>query len=191
VIDATGMGQLLGRGPDTPLVMSYTDHKIVQRFNVMTFFPLARSVAPENPPPPGLSVQPLIESADRSWGESDMKSNEVGFDEKVDLKGPVPIATAVTKDLPQDKKARMIVFGDSDFAINANFSNQGNGNLFLNSVKWLAGDESFISIKTKSPADRPLTMTESGGRTVGILTVLVFPATALIAGILVWVRRRR
>jgi len=191
VIDATGMGQLLGRGPDTPLVMSYPDHKIVERFKVMTFFPLARSVAPATPPAAGLTVQPLIESADRSWGESDMKSNEVGFDEKTDLKGPVPIATVVTKDAGENKKARMIVFGDSDFAINANFSNQGNGNLFLNTVKWLAGDESFISIKTKSPTDRPLTLTETGGRTIGLLTVIVFPATALIAGIVVWVRRRR
>jgi ABC-type uncharacterized transport system involved in gliding motility auxiliary subunit len=171
--------------------MSYPDHKIVQRFNVMTFFPLARSVAPATPPVAGLSVQPLIESADRSWGETDMKSNEVGFDEKVDLKGPVPIATVVTKDISEGKKARLIVFGDSDFAINANFSNQGNGNLFLNTVKWLAGDESFISIKTKNPTDRPITMTETGGRTVSFLTQLAFPAASLIAGILVWVRRRR
>ena len=191
VIDATGMGQLLGRGPDTPLVMSYTHHKIVERFNVMTFFPMARSVSPANPPAAGLSVEPLIETADRSWGESDMKSNEVAFDEKVDLKGPVPIATAVTKDIGSNKKARLIVFGDSDFAINANFSNQGNGNLFLNTVKWLAGDESFISIKTKSPTDRPLTMTETSGRTVGVLVGLAFPAAVLITGIMVWVRRRR
>jgi ABC-type uncharacterized transport system involved in gliding motility auxiliary subunit len=191
VIDATGMGQLLGRGPDTPLVMSYTHHKIVDRFNVMTFFPMARSVSPAEPPVTGLSVEPLIQSADRSWGETDMKSNEVGFDEKVDLKGPVPIATVVTKDLGANKKGRLIVFGDSDFAINANFSNQGNGNLFLNTVKWLAGDESFISIKTKSPTDRPLTMTETSGRTVGFLVGLVFPAAVLITGIMVWVRRRR
>jgi ABC-type uncharacterized transport system involved in gliding motility auxiliary subunit len=140
---------------------------------------------------PGITAQPLIESADRSWGETDLKSNEVGFDEKVDLKGPVPIATVVTKDTEGGKKARLIVFGDSDFASNANFSNQGNGNLFLNTVKWLAGDESFISIKTKSPADRPLTMTESGGRTVAILLVILLPLAVLVAGIFVWVRRRR
>jgi ABC-type uncharacterized transport system involved in gliding motility auxiliary subunit len=191
VIDASGVGRLLGRGPDTPLADRYIDHKIVERFNIMTFFPQARSVAPATPPVAGLTVQPLVESAERSWGEADMKSNEVGFDEKTDIKGPVPIATVVTKDVPENKKARLVVFGDSDFAINANFSNAGNGNLFLNTVKWLAGDESFIAIKTKSPTDRPLTLTETGGRTIGLLTVIVFPATALIAGILVWVRRRR
>ena len=120
-----------------------------------------------------------------------MKSNSVGFDEKVDVKGPVPIATVVTKDASEGKKARMIVFGDSDFAINANFSNQGNGNLFINTVKWLARDENLISIKTKDPTDRPLTMTESGGRTVGIIAVILFPGAALVAGMFVWAKRRR
>ena len=191
VIDVTGMGQLLGRGPDTPLVGSYGQHKIVERFDVMTFFPVARSVAPASPPAAGLSAEPLIESADQSWGESDLTSNKVGFDEKSDIKGPVPIATVVTKDAEGGKKARLIVFGDSDFAENANFSNQGNGNLFLNTVKWLAGDESFIAIKTKSPEDRSLTITESGGRTVWILVVILIPGAVLVTGVLVWARRRR
>ena len=169
VIDITGMGQLLGKGPDTPLVTNYGQHQIVDRFNLMTFFPVARSVSPSKAPVAGLTAEPLIETASQSWGESDLKSNSVGFDEKVDVKGPVPIATVVTKDASEGQKARMIVFGDSDFAINANFSNQGNGNLFVNTVKWLARDENLISIKTKDPTDRPLTMTESGGTPFGIL----------------------
>jgi ABC-type uncharacterized transport system involved in gliding motility auxiliary subunit len=192
VIDLTGMGQLLGEGPASPLVTRYGEHKIVERFNLMTYFPLARSVAPAKEPAAGVSAQPLIETADQSWGWHDLTSNEVrSFDPKLDLKGPVPIATVVTKDVADGKKARMIVFGDSDFAKNANFSNQGNGNLFLNTVKWLARDENFISIKTKSPMDRPLTITESGGRTVGILLVFLFPGAVLLSGILVWARRRR
>jgi ABC-type uncharacterized transport system involved in gliding motility auxiliary subunit len=172
-------------------VGSYGQHKIVERFDVMTFFPLARSVAPVSPPAAGLSAEPLVESAVQSWGESDLTSNKVGFDEKSDVKGPVPIATVVTKDAEGGKKARLIVFGDSDFAGNANFGNQGNGNLFLNTVKWLAGDESFIAIKTKSPDDRPLTITESGGRTVWFLGVILIPGGILLTGVLVWARRRR
>jgi ABC-type uncharacterized transport system involved in gliding motility auxiliary subunit len=192
VIDVTGIGQLLGRGPDSPLVINYGQHKIVERFNnVMTFFPVARSVAPASPAAAGLTAEPLIESANESWGESDLTSNKVGFDEKTDVKGPVPIATVVTKDAEGGKKARLIVYGDSDFAENANYSIQGNGNLFLNTVKWLAGDESFIAIKTKSPEDRPLTITESGGRTAWILMVILIPGAVLITGILVWARRRR
>jgi ABC-type uncharacterized transport system involved in gliding motility auxiliary subunit len=191
IIDPTGMGQLLRKGPDNPVVMAYGKHQIVDKFNLMTFYPTARSVAPANPPVSGFSAEVLIETAAQSWGESDLKSNEVSFDPKVDLKGPVPVATVVTKDAAEGKKARLIVFGDSDFAINANFSNQGNGNLFINTVKWLARDEKLISIKTKNPTDRPLSMTESQGRTAAIIMVLLFPGAALFAGVLVWVRRRK
>ena len=55
MIDITGMGQLLGKGPDTPLVANYGQHQIVERFNLMTFFPVARSVSPSKPPVAGLS----------------------------------------------------------------------------------------------------------------------------------------
>ena len=191
VIDASGMGQLLGKGPDSPLVTSYGSHKIVEKFNVMTFFPLARSVQPMKPPVAGLTVEPLIQSSPNSWAESDLTSNKVSFDEKTDVRGPITLAAVVTKDAPEGKKTRLIVFGDSDFAMNANFGNQGNGNLFVNTVKWLARDENFIAIKTKSPSDRAITMTEAGGRTVGIIMMILFPGSVLVAGIVVWSRRRK
>jgi ABC-type uncharacterized transport system involved in gliding motility auxiliary subunit len=192
VIDITGMGQLLRKGPDTPLVMSYGGHQILDRFNLMTFFPVARSVMPATTPLAGVTAEPLLETDPRSWGESDLKSNEVGFDEKVDVKGPVPIATVVTKDAGgEGNKARLIVFGDSDFATNVNFSNQGNGNLFVNTIKWLARDENLIAIKAKDPTDRPLTLTESGGATIAIVLLVLFPGAILVAGVLVWLKRRK
>ena len=45
VVDASGVGRLFGAGPSIPLVTNYSKHKITEHFNVMTFFPLVRSVA--------------------------------------------------------------------------------------------------------------------------------------------------
>ena len=191
VIDVTGVGRFLGKGPDTPLVTTYGKHQILDRFSLMTYFPVARSVMPASPPPPGLTAEPLLETDARSWAESDLKSNEVGFDEKADIKGPVPIATVVTKDAGEGKKARLIIFGDSDFAGNVTFSDQGNGNLFINTIKWLARDENLISIKAKDPTDRPLSLTESGGATIAIVLMFLFPGAILISGVLVWLKRRK
>ena len=174
----------------TPVYV-YDANKIVEKFNVMTFFPLARSIQPMKPPVAGLMVEPLIQSSENSWAESDLSSNKVSFDEKTDIRGPVTIAAVVSKDAPEGKKTRLIVFGDSDFAMNANFGNQGNGNLFVNTVKWLARDENFIAIKTKSPSDRQLTLTESSGRTIAFVVMILFPGTVLIAGVFVWVKRRK
>ena len=41
------------------------------------------------------------------------------------------------------------MFGDSDFPANGNLAVQGNENLFLNTVNWLA--DSLISIRRSSP----------------------------------------
>src|SRR5438105_3426965 len=116
VVDASGVGRLFGAGPSIPLVTNYGRHKITERFNVMTFFPLVRSVAPAKPPLPGITVEQLLASNERSWAESDMKSNQASFDEKTDIKGPVSLAVVANKDLGENKKARLVVYGDSDFA---------------------------------------------------------------------------
>jgi ABC-type uncharacterized transport system involved in gliding motility auxiliary subunit len=191
VVDASGVGRLFGAGPQIPLVTNYSRHKITENFKVMTFFPLVRSVTPIEPPANGVTAEKLLQSNDRSWGETNLKSNEAQFDEKVDLKGPVSLAVVATKEQPENKKSRLVVYGDSDFASNATFGLQGNGNLFLNTVSWLAQDESFISIRPKNPDDRRITMTEAQGRLVNYVLVLLLPIGIIGTGIRVWARRRK
>ncbi|MCA1585292.1 MAG: GldG family protein, partial [Acidobacteria bacterium] len=45
VLDASGMGQLVGAGPETPVAAKYPPHAITDRFEVMTVYPLARSIS--------------------------------------------------------------------------------------------------------------------------------------------------
>ena len=44
VVDASGMGQLIGTDASVPVVATYPQHPITERFNVITAFPLARSI---------------------------------------------------------------------------------------------------------------------------------------------------
>ena len=191
VVDASGVGRLFGAGPSVPLVTNYSNQKITERFKVMTFFPFVRSVTPAKTPVSGITAEQLLASNERSWGETDLKSNQAGFDEKNDLQGPVSLAVVATKDAGENKKGRLVVYGDSDFASNNAFGLQGNGNLFLNTVSWLAQDESFISIRPKNPEDRRLTMTERDGRLMSFVMLLFMPVGVLIAGVSVWMKRRK
>jgi len=191
VVDASGVGRLFGAGPTIPLVTRYSRHKITENFKVMTFFPFVRSVTPVDPPINGVTVEKLLESNERSWGETNLKSNEATFDEKTDLKGPVSLAAVATKPQGENKKSRLLVYGNSAFASNGTYGLQGNGNLFLNTVSWLAQDENFISIRPKNPDDRRITMTEAQGRFVNYVLVLLLPVGIIGAGIRVWVRRRK
>jgi len=200
ILDVSGAGRLMGAGPTIPLVLRYESHKITDRFRSMTFFPLARSVEPSKESVSGVTVETLFRSNDNSWGETNLKelsNQKASFDEKSDLKGPLSMAVAATKEVKpaSDKgpatKARMVVVGNSSFPINAYFPAQGNGNLFLNMVSWLAQDEDLISIRPKTPEDRRIILSQSQQSTLRLITIILIPGIALVAGIVVWTRRRR
>ena len=151
----------------------------------------ARPYTPITPAPEGVTVEKLLETNDRSWAETDMKNPEATLDEGKDMKGPITLAVAINKAAADNKKARLVVFGDSDFASSKYYSQAGNGNLFTNTVNWLARDDSFISIKPKSSDDRRLEMTEGQGRLVNYTLVLLLPIGILLTGVSVWMKRRK
>jgi ABC-type uncharacterized transport system involved in gliding motility auxiliary subunit len=198
VLDVSGVGRLMGAGPSIPLVTSYENHKITDRFKAMSFFPLTRSIQPGKTLPNGVTVETLFKSNPNSWGETDLKSKEASYDPSSDLKGPLSLAVAVTKEVKpaSDKasavKARLVVGGTSNFAINSYFGAQGNGNLFLNMVSWLAQDEDLISIRPKPVQDRRILLSQSQLSRLLLFTVLLLPGIVLVIGIsVVWNRRRR
>jgi ABC-type uncharacterized transport system involved in gliding motility auxiliary subunit len=200
VLDVSGIGRLMNAGPSVALVSKYEDHRITSRFSAMTFFPLARSVQPAKDPVNGISVEPLFKSNPNSWGKTDMKqlqSGEVQVGEKSDLKGPLSLAVAATKDIKPSAenspavKARLVVVGNTSFAVNGNFGAGGNGNLFLNMVSWLAQDEDLISIRPKAPEDRRMILSQSQLSLLRMVSVFLLPGAVLIIGIAVWTRRRR
>ena len=213
VLDVSGAGRLMGAGPEIPLVLEYESHEITERFRSMTFFPLVRSVEPSEQTVDGVTVTPLLQSNPRSWGETDLGEAEKSFDEGEDSEGPLPLAVAVSKQLeavadpvetepdstkegteeadsPAPATARMVVVGDSEFASNAHFLAQGNGNLFLNMISWLAQEKDLISIRPKSPEDRRITLSQSQQTTLFYLTVVLLPLGVIVAGISVWSQRR-
>ena len=94
VVDASGMGRLIGTDASVPVAASYPPHPITERFNLLTAFPLARSVSPVTGGVNGHIAQTVVETSDRSWAESDIKAllttGAVSLDEaKGDKKGPV------------------------------------------------------------------------------------------------------
>ncbi len=197
VLDISGAGRLMGAGPSIPLVIAYESHKITERFNAMTFFPLTRSILPAEEIPDGLTVETLFKSNANSWGETDLSREEATFDPDSDLSGPLSLAVAATKEFKPAEgedpaiKARMVVVGTSNFAVNAYFHNQGNGNLFLNMISWLAQDEDLISIRPREVEDRPVLLSQSQLSMLRLFTVFVLPGIALVVGIIVVLNRRR
>jgi ABC-type uncharacterized transport system involved in gliding motility auxiliary subunit len=106
VIDISGMGQLLGTDASVPVVASYPSHPVTESFDLLTAFPLSQSVKGVAGTELGTAnTQNVINTSDRSWSESDVKSlaagGKVSLDEKAgDHRGPITIALSLAMDAP-------------------------------------------------------------------------------------------
>jgi ABC-type uncharacterized transport system involved in gliding motility auxiliary subunit len=210
VVDTNPIGQLLGTGELAPVVMQYPPHPIVAKFRgIATAYPTARSVKALSAPPNGRTPQTFLETTAAAWGETDIKAildqKPIEANKDKDLMGPVPLGAALnvaapTPPAPPAGKApaadapkpetRIVVVGDSDFASNNFLGIQGNRDMFLNIVNWLAQQENLISIRPKDPEDRRLTMSAAAQRNITWLSWLGIPAIVFGLGIVSWARRR-
>jgi ABC-type uncharacterized transport system involved in gliding motility auxiliary subunit len=188
VVELSPIGRLFGIGPEIPIVQQYEPHTITRDLaGLTTLFPLTRTVTPAKTVPPGTSVQPLARTSAESWGETDGASIQGGQvkPDGPDLRGPLPIVVAVTRD-----KARLIVYGTSNVATNQFLNLQGNRDFFLNTVSWLAEEEDQISIRPKDAKATPVFLTAQQAQAVFWLPVVVLPGIVLVGGIVALMRRR-
>jgi ABC-type uncharacterized transport system involved in gliding motility auxiliary subunit len=208
VIDVSGMGQLFGASEGMPVAANYPSHPITDRFTVMTVYPLARSVTPVSGGVNGHTAQPIVQTSDRSWSETNLKgifaSQPAKLDEaEGDKRGPITIAAAVsapvgpadaskppeTPDAPKPE-TRVVVFGDSDFGANAYLGFSGNRDLFMNTMGWLSQQENLISIRPKQADDRRVTLTAAEQNNILWLSLLIIPGLVFGTGVYGWWRRR-
>ena len=220
VVDASGMGQLLGTDATVPIASSYPPHPITENFNLITAFPLARSIRPIAGGVENRTPEILIETGANSWSEmdfSELATGEVRLNEDAgDIAGPIPIALSVSQTIESERagttdaenetgsdnvernstsdtplEARLVLFGDSDFATNGAVGIQGNRDLILNSINWLAQQENLIAIRPREPEDRRITLTADQQVRITWLSLLMIPGVILGTGVYSWWTRRR
>ncbi len=169
------------------------DHPITEKLTTQaSIMPTARSMT-VNSGSAGKTLSELVKTTPNAWGENDITNLLAGtapkFDEGTDVKGPVTLAVAA-----QDfsNQGRVVVFGDADFASDANFQAYANGDLFVNSVDWAAGQQNIINLTPKQTKTRMLLPPQQSAMNLIMLgTVIIIPGLALVAGIGVFFQRRR
>jgi ABC-type uncharacterized transport system involved in gliding motility auxiliary subunit len=191
VIDASGAGSILGLSPAAPIINNYGAHPITKDFNQgLAIFPESRPlkiIAKE-----GITTTPLVITNEQSWAESDLSDRELKFDSSTDIKGSLDLAFALTRKVnSQAKESRLVIFGSETFATNGWFQQQLNGDLFLNSINWLVGeDEQTLSISAKEQTNRRLNISPWQARTIRLTALLIVPIIAVCMAIFTWWRRR-
>ncbi|MBV9179904.1 MAG: GldG family protein [Acidobacteria bacterium] len=190
ILDLNPIGQIFGLGPQVALVTSYGTQPIVSELKrTATGFPLARSLEFKNTDKS--SIEKLFDSSSSSLATENLSSNAVNIRDPKNKKGPLTIAVAGTyKTDKENSQGRFVVVGSSGWAENRFLDFNGNGDLALNAVNWLASDEDLISIRPKPPEDRRITMTRSQFSLVRLTSQFVLPLVVVFAGFAVWWKRR-
>lgn len=202
------LSRLFGGSERIPVVVEYGEHKITSNFGLPTFYPDARSMAPDAKLPEGVQVQVLASTSPNSWAERDLdmlRRGEAAFDKDKDLPGPVPIvvladiankdqsagADAAKKDPAATGKAGILVAaGDSDFAANTYFGLYGNGDFFVNTINYLADEANMITIEPKQAANKPLLLTQNQAKAMFWVVLILVPLAVLVSGLAVYRVRR-
>lgn len=193
VVDTSGVGRLFGASQLMPIVAHYDDHPITKEMTQLaTLFPYARTVEPGDAKDAKASVSPLLETSSASFAATNFSLREVSLDPRTARKGPLTLAVAGT--LPGSKagdEGRFAVVGSADFILNPIVGFNGNQDLFLNSINWLASQEAFISIRPKQPNNTPINLSQTQMRAVFWSSMVGLPLIIVLGGVGVWWRRRR
>ena len=189
-------------GPETVFAKSFRPHPVTRLLTgSAVVFPLARSVSVAEKPAPGWTATPLVETSPDGWGETNIKelerSGRPAKDDK-DVKGPVCLVAAAEADAPAGarpdapkKRARVVVFGDSDWASNAGIANAANRLLFSAAANWALEREALVAIPPKNADQVAVTLSRRDVGTIAFFVLLLLPVSAVAMGLAIWVRRRR
>jgi ABC-type uncharacterized transport system involved in gliding motility auxiliary subunit len=141
----------------------------------------------------GVTVSPVVLTSPQAWEETTPSENpQPDSGEKT---GSIPLVVASTRNTSQAPnkrydEARLVVFGDSELMVNANWGHEPNRNLVLNSFAWSSNQVNKITIR---PPDRDISTVDLDPTVLSrirFVSVDLLPVTLLGIGIAIWLVRR-
>ncbi|MCD6574243.1 GldG family protein [Candidatus Aerophobetes bacterium] len=183
IVDKTS--KILGGEYLFPVVTKYESHPVTRNLNYASFFPIARSLKLKTKNEKNAEVEALAKTGKDAWGETNRKGlieGKASFDKNKDIPGPLIIGAVASIPIQEKKKsAKLVVYGDSDFASNDYLEVSGNKDLILNTIGWLAEEESLISIRPREWGYTPIILSEKQSKILFWISVIILPL--LVAGI--------
>jgi ABC-type uncharacterized transport system involved in gliding motility auxiliary subunit len=204
-------------GPADSVVSRYGEHPITRDFgNNFSFYSFARPLQIKSVS--GVQSTSLLFTSDRSWAESNIQAQPLKFDQGGDQPGPLTLGIALTRPTqppptpkptptptpspspspnpqssppPLSKESRLVVIGNASFATDGLFDRLLNGDVFLNSVRWLSQqDQQTLSIRPREAKNRRITLTAQQASLAGWLAIGILPLLGFGTAAVVWWKRR-
>ena len=205
--------------PSIPAVLRPEDHETTRRLQGIVL-PMARALRvdegpepppsyPGAPPPPGKKAVELLKtSADaylvtldesgrpteqRVEGETAPLVMAAAIDEAKKDKPPPPPGMPPE---PEEEATgtRIVVIADAEFMTDRLIEMArvwANAALALNAINWLVGEEKLISIPPREQETPFLTMVSAQKAIAAVISLFIVPGLVILAGGIMWWRRRR
>jgi ABC-type uncharacterized transport system involved in gliding motility auxiliary subunit len=141
----------------------------------------------------GVHAEPVLLTSPYAWEVKNPTEEPVRNDG--DKAGSIPVVTASTRKIPETTgrrfdEARLVVFGTSQILVDANWGNEANRNLVMNSVAWATNQVSKITIR---PPDRDISSLDLDSamlQRIRFVSTDLLPFSVLGLGLAIWMRRR-
>lgn len=141
-----------------------------------------------------VTIDSILTTSDQAYSKTNMQSSQIEKEDG-DVDGPFDLGIAITEKLDDDKETQIVYYSTANLMESQ--ANQmvsgGNEKLLLESLSWMTStdESSSVSISSKSLQSTSLTVTDYDAAFWKICTIGLIPGVFLVAGFLIWLRRRK
>ncbi|WP_373215802.1 GldG family protein [Ruminococcus sp. 5_1_39BFAA] len=141
-----------------------------------------------------VTIESLLTTSDSAYSKTNMNSDTLEK-ESDDVSGPFDLGVSITETLDDDKETQIVYYSTANLLesqVNQMVSG-GNEQLIMSSLKWMTDTEenTSVSIPSKSMEVSRLTLTAYDASFWKICTIGLIPGVFLVAGFLIWLKRRK
>jgi ABC-2 type transport system permease protein len=141
-----------------------------------------------------VSLTTLLSTTDAAYEKIPENGQFSSYEkEKSDTEGPFSLAILAEETTSDDETTQLVVFS-TPYLVEESLVGQlsiSNMDIFLDAIGYMCEHTSSITIDAKSMTTETITATAASVNMQSILFVIVIPIGLLIAGIVIWARRRK
>lgn len=159
--------------------------------NMPVVIPVAKGLQIQESLKSSITVNVVLTSSDSSFSKINVNSSTYTNENK-DINGPFSLGLAVT-DSTNEEETKIVIYS-SPYLIDdsmVSLTQLGNTDIFLNSIKWITGTKSRLSIPSRSLEPSYLTLNAAEVNFYSAVVLILIPFIILITGVIVTIRRRK
>ncbi len=175
------------------LIPNLAPHPATDSLNkkqVITFVSMASGISVTENVRESITIETLQQTSPYAYGKIVGVGSQTKNKEEGDLEGPLDISVAVTD---SDNKSKIVVVSSLTI-LDDNYNESiagGNAEFVISTVNWTQDKENRVFIPPKMPNGDYIITDRQTALLIRILTVVVLPGAVIVAGLIVWFRRRK